>query len=627
MASPRSINFSNSLEATRAAGNLVNYTHPDYRYFKPDWDLIRDSMAGERRVKEMGELYLPRLGDNAGTSYDAYKSRAVFVNMTARTVSSLIGTIYRRPAKLVGISSKDKIHKGLEQIAPDGASLSTFSRLVTSEVAQVGRVGVLVDLDPLGKNPPYLTYFIAENILAWKTEMIDGKEVLTYVLLREIVEQMLFLGVAGSTAPTDSAPVIASKGKQNRLPDRQLSTRQHKVLSQDKAFQQGDRPVLRAQYRVLALENGEYVQKVYSVVNVRNVDTISSQPDVVVYPTKMGKRLDFIPFAVIGTRGVSTRVTKSPMIDIAFLNMSHYRSSAQLEHGRFFTALPVYYVPVQSGDRSGGEYTVGPSVVWEVPSGEKPGILEYYGTGLRELSSSLQEKEEHIAQLGGRVIGFSGKGQGSQSPEVVALTQASELAVLTLLCDSISSAMTTVLRWWAWWQNVEPSKIEKMEYVLNRDFATGQVGSREMRSIALLYQSGILPISEVYRIFQEAELIAPDVSEEEFISLLEDINQFPNQPDVVAMREGFKDAASRTSKEVADNKDETAVTVAEIEADTAIKAIDKKTAADEAKQRADQKHQELTQQRQKDQQQEATLSPQARQTQQLENRQAPIPKK
>lgn len=512
---------------------MANYLHPDYRYFKPDWDLIRDVMAGERRIKEMGKTYLPPLSDTAGTSYDEYRERAVFVNMLARTVNGLVGTLYRRQPKVLGL--KDALLRGSAQITPDGASVVSFGKTVATELTPIGRVGILVDMDPNGVNPPYMTYYIAENILSWKTEFVDGRERLVYVLLREVIDDFNYFGVAGSTAP---APVDAP---------RKVGSRQTRIARTP--VDSGATPSLRAQFRVLSLENGAYVQRIYKTTIDRGVEVIGDEP-VVIRPTRRGNPLDFIPFTIVGTAGVSAKVTKPPMLDIANLNVSHYKSSAQLEHGRFFTALPVYYAPARAGEE-GGEYTVGPSMVWEVMPGEKPGILEYYGTGLRELANSLAEKEQHISQLGGRIMGIT-KDQGSQSPEVAALTHANEVSVLTTIGDALSEGMTAALRQWAWWQDMDAAELLKVEFRMNRDYATSNIGAREMRAIAVLYQSGVLPVEEMHRVFQESELISEQTSVEDFVSMLKSAKSFPNQPNIEAMQEGFADAKDRTQFQIAE---------------------------------------------------------------------------
>ena len=155
---------------------------------------------------------------------------------------------------------------------------------------------------------------------------------------------------------------------------------------------------------------------------------------------------------------------------------------------------------------------------------------------------------------------------------------------------------------------MDDKTVAGMYLKLNRDFASANVGAREMRAIATLYQSGILPVAELHRVFQEAELLSEDTTVEEFVSMLENPSSFPGQPNFDAMAEGFQDAAGRNQ-----------FNIAKLGAKTDLALVDKQGKVDAAQQTADQKHAQLIQQRGHDQQQEA-VSAQSRQTQQLEDR-------
>lgn len=511
-----SAQYNNSLDALRGAGELAHYLHPDFRYYKKDWDMIRDCIAGSRRIKEKGELYLSRLGEG-GTDYEVYKERAVFTNLTARTIGGWLGTVFRRPVKIEGI--KDTARKHFDAVTPNGVSANAYAKKLLQEVLSVGRVGVLVDRDALGRNPAYAATYLAENILCWREKMIDGVTKPVYILLREIVEQRHYLD---DPAQARSAPV-------------------QKLLSRD--AERG--AVLRPRYRVLRLDDmGEYVQDTYEFEST--TDGKGNQFKLIegsIKPRLNGAAFTEIPFWVGGPNGVEFGVQKSPAYDISELNIAHYRTSAQLEHGRFFTALPVYYVQQSQGGEEEAEYTIGPSVVWEVPNEAKPGILEYYGTGLKALSDSLVEKEGHIEQLGGRVSGAGARTQGSDNADVFAAKQTNETSILLSATDAVGDLMTKVMRFKLAWDNVDGAA--KVTLRLNQDFKLQGVGARELRAVALLYQSGILPVDDLYRVLQESEYIGEDVSLEAFKSKLDDLSQFPNQPDVQAMHEGYPDAATK----------------------------------------------------------------------------------
>jgi hypothetical protein len=513
---PRSTSrMQNSLAALRAAGDIYSYVHPDYRYYKPDWDLIRDLVAGERRVKEQGRMYLPALGKDAGTTYDSYKDRAVYVNMVARTVNGLVGTVFRREAKILGITPKTR--DKFKHIGLNGSSLNLFAKGALAEIFTVGRVGVLVDRDAGGVNPPYFSMYQAENILSWRTKNVDGEEKLVYVLLREIVENAghLLNGFIQTGLPTE--------------------------------------PSLIARYRVLHItDSGEYVQDIYdSNPNATGTPTLNATPSRTITPTLNGSPLREIPMVIIGPNSPSADIQRSPILDIANLNVAHYRTSAQLEHGRYFTALPVYYVSRPPGSSEQAEYVVGPSVVWETAAGEKPGIIEFFGSGLSSLSQSLVEKEEAISQLGGRIMGIRSAAT-SESEIIFKLKQANEMSVLINATESMAAGFTELVRLYLEWENNDDAKTATVGF--NQDFKSLNIGAREMRALGLLYQSNILPIKEVFRVLQETEFIADDVTLEEFLEMLDDPKQFPNQPDVAAMRRGFPDAMSELSQ---DNLDTT----------------------------------------------------------------------
>jgi hypothetical protein len=505
--------YGNSLDALSSFGCMSDYAHPDFIHYFEEWVMIRDCIAGERRVKSKRTLYLPNLDSNMSTTYDDYICRAVFTNMTARTVMGLVGTIFRRNVKVENCAREN-----LENVSLDGLDFNLFTKKMAYEVCGVGRIGVLVDMPKEG-GKVYLTEYTAENIVSWRTQVIDGRTVPVYVLLREIKEQISQLGDG-----------VQGGAEINRLV---------------------------AQYRILTLKDGVYQQHIYHEEekieqNITGTYAVTELKfDETYTPTRNGVPLNFIPFKIFGPLSPTFDVQKSPVGDICSLNIAHYRTSAQLEHGRFYTALPIYYVPVAAGSEK-PEYSIGPSTVWEVPQGEKPGILEYFGTGLNSLTLSLTEKEEHIAQLGGRIMGIRPQAT-AESDNIYKMKQANEMSILLNITESISQGMTEVLKWYLKWQRLPT---EGVRVKLNQDFKQLNIAARELRAIALLYQSGILPVDEVFRTLQDAEFINDELTLEEFKALLDNTDNFPNQPDVDAMHEGYANASDRLKKDMQDDQQE-----------------------------------------------------------------------
>jgi len=475
---PQYVNSDATPNAQAPVKDLLDFTHPDYRYYSTEWEKARDCLAGESRIKELGQKYLPPISsDSDAAEYKTYKERAVFINMVGRTVSGLVGTVFRRPVKYE--RANDKIKKFANAFSKDGESMNLFAKRLSYEVCAIGRIGMLVDRSSDGKSNPYVVPYIAENILDWEYEVIDGHIQYTYVLLRELVD----LGHDVAKTPNNGY---------QRAPQTRIGVR----------------------FRSLHLDNGVYRQEIRIPDTKGHVD-LTRDPDNVIYPLHNGNKLDYIPFLILGTLRATPQVQRPVVADIVSINLAHYRASAQLEHGRFYTAMPVYYVPL--GNTEGrDEYRLGGGVVWETPTDTKPGILEYYGHGLQELANSLVSKEEAIAQLGGRTMGIRPAGT-TESEQVYKMKQANEMATLLDITDSVGEGLTTVLRWALTWADIKHNDVEVH---LNQDFIALTLNARDLRAISLLYQQGILPLNEVYRVLQDSQFIADELSYDEFKSMI-----------------------------------------------------------------------------------------------------------
>jgi len=481
------------------------FAHPDYAYWAPEWSMLRDTFLGEVEVKRKGEIYLPRLENQDPSEYQAYLDRAVFYNMVSRTVSGMIGTLFRRPAKFTGIPKR--LENDLKRIGKANEPLELIVKLVAQEVLHIGRVGVLLDMDENGTQSPYFATYIAENIVDWETSDIDGRTVLTKVVLREI--------------------------KISRSGDGQA--RQYFTS-----------------YRVCKLTPSletptgfAYVQDVYESENADA--TISGEPTRSTTPRNRGVPFSYIPFVFFGPWTNAPDVEKSPVYDIATLNLSHYKSYAHLEHGRFFVGLPVYYVNV-NGASDKAEYHLGPSTVWEIQAGEKAGLLEFNGHGLKFLESALDQKEQQVSSLGGRLLGFRA-GSTAESDNVAKTKERNEQSTLLNVSSTLDTGFTQLLQWWMLWQDVPAAEAEKAHVESNKDFLFDNISAREFRAVHSMYKDGVIPIDVVHDYLRRAEVIPDWLSLDELKTLLESENSFPMQPDAGARKRGYPNRQSEIDDE------------------------------------------------------------------------------
>lgn len=517
---PNSSNI--NLVASGIASGTSIVVHPEYQYWRPEWRKLRDVLAGQREVKRARDLYLRPMKGQDSEDYDIYLDRATFYNMTGQTLNGMIGQVFYRDPIVIGLPDKFKSPLRLS-FGKDGSSHTSFCKAVVNEQIGLGRYGVLVDAPATSAKVPtsYVVGYAAENIMDWTIDEIGGVYQLSRVLLREFARE-----------------AIPSNSPQNPWIDGQDVR-----VARNQARAKFVRPVTRYTdaytystiYRELCLEqqdDGTYVYTQY----IYNEDT-ATEPAQTIVPTLRGQPLDFIPFQFFGATGNTPDVEKSPLLDIADLNISHYRTYAELEYGRLFTALPVYYAPGKDDDGA-AEYHIGPNIVWEVPVGSEPGILEYKGEGLNALVTALNGKERQIAAIGGRLLAGAEK-QGSESVGQTMLREANEQALILNVVQATEPGMAQIVRWWLMWRDVPLSQTEDLEYNLNRDFVSSKTGAREIRALQMLHEDGYVPIEILYNVLIKVEWLDPTTTLEEFQASLDDPKSFPNNPDAQARQRGF----------------------------------------------------------------------------------------
>lgn len=505
----QSTNSANIGNVKRGAKAITPLVHPEYSYWLRDWIKVRDCIAGERVIKAKGQTYLrKRMGADA-SDYAEYKDNALYFNMTAQTLNGMHGQVFRR-APLVRNFPKTQ-EAGLVRFGKDGSTHIAFAKTVVREQCSIGRYGVLVDA-PRHNAKSYAVGYIAEDIIDWDVTDDNGEQKLIRVLLREFTR-----------IPTSRTDHRLTVSYTYEVSYREL------LLVPDPETESG----------------WSYVQRIYGE------DMRGAFEEV--QPLIRGLPLEEIPFVFFGASGNACDIEKPPLLDIATLNLSHYRTYAELEYGRGYTALPIYYAPGGEGTGS-AEYHLGPNTLWEVPAdANPPGILEYKGEGLKALESALSTKEAQIAAIGGRLLPGMGEGV-SESDNQSTLREASEQSILMSVILATQDGMSQVMRYWLMWRDVPLSASYALRYEINTDFLTGTIDARVLRAMQLMWESGLLPVEVMFEHLRKTEVLNDQWTVEDFVNRLNDPAAFINNPDAQAKQRGFKDRAQELGLQKTDEE-------------------------------------------------------------------------
>jgi hypothetical protein len=193
--------------------------------------------------------------------------------------------------------------------------------------------------------------------------------------------------------------------------------------------------------------------------------------------------MDYIPFYAVNPMGVGWGNVKPPVLDIVDINISHYRSSADLEHGRHFTGLPT---PIVSGVDGGSKMAIGSTTAWVLPDKDaKAYFLEFTGQGLLSLEKALSEKQSQLASLSARLIGQSSN--GSEAAETVRLRYTSETASLTSVVRSVEALLNRVYKTVAKMESLDESSVS---ILIDKEFLSSKMTGPEIKSFVDSYLAG-----------------------------------------------------------------------------------------------------------------------------------------
>jgi hypothetical protein len=451
----------------------VNTPRADYVDMLPKWQRCADCYEGGDAVKARGPKYLPLLDshktvprvdtDGGDARYQEYKLRALFYNATGRTVDGLGGAIFQ---KTPTIKLPALVEDDAKDITLTGETAELFALKTTREVLGVGRIGILVEMasKESPEQRPYWVSYEAQDIVNWRTERIGGDQVLTRVVLREVCEE------------SDAQD-------------------QFKINAVE-------------QYRVLELLDGRYTQTTWRQ-NERK-EWAAAAP---VVPQRRGAALNFIPFVFIGPTSVSPDIEKPPLLDLVDVNLSHYRTMADLEHGRHFCALPTPWVTGML-DNNSGDLSIGSGTAWVLGDNGSAGMLEFTGQGLGALEKADEQKRRMMATLGARLL--EEQATSAETATAVGMRHSGEHATLRTVAQAVEQGLTMALQIHAWWMGTEvkPEDVEA-GIELNKDFWSVRMTADELRGQVLALQADAISYKTFYANITRGDMSRPGVDAEE----------------------------------------------------------------------------------------------------------------
>lgn len=451
----------------------VTFVRPEVEAKRASWKLVRDAVAGSEAVKAGGYVIPVNPHDTSDANRKRNEARvegAFYFNATGRTLPALVGIAY---GKWPEVQLPSDLEFLLQDVDGSGVGLINQSQATVSDVLQTGRAGLLVDYPQSGRATskadaealalrPTIALYAAESIINWRTQRVGAQNLLTLVVLQETYEEW------------------------------------------------GDFELeVATQYRVLRLDEGRYVQEVWREARKGQWEVAESHEP----RDGSGQPWSEIPFTFVGATNNDSTPDNPPLYDLADANIAHFRNSADHEEALFFAGQAQFWVSGATDEwvetlQKSGAY-VGSRAIMPVPDGGQMGIVQ--AQAVSALSEEMKHKVELMAQLGARLIA---PGQATRTATEAAADDKTSNSVLSIVCDNVSDAYRTALRWVAKFARVTHGAGE-LDFSISTEFSGVQFDAAQMAQVLALVQAGYMPMSALWTYLRANGLIDADKSDDE----------------------------------------------------------------------------------------------------------------
>lgn len=460
------------------------YVRDELKAMMPVYTEIADAIAGEKKIKAKAEKYLPRPNPSDESldnkrRYEAYKQRAVFYNVTERTVAGLVGQVFMR-------SPYTKVPTALQMIVDDadgtGNSLEQLAKESTRHVLAFNRSGLFVDYPATppegvsrlemetGNIRPTLKTYEPTNIINWRWMKRGAKEIVEMVVLKE----------------------------------------KHKI------FDDGFEVKYEDQLRELRLVNNVYMVQIWR----KNENAVYYVAEGPYFPTDAnGRNFTEIPFKFIDSNKNDFDPQMPILHALASLNIAHYRNSADYEELVYIVGQPTVWASGLTQEWVDkvlkGSLAMGSRGGIPLPENGAAGLLQVQPN--TSAFEAMAHKERQMVALGAKVV----QEQTVQRTATEAgIESISENSILSSTAKNVSQAYQWGMEWAALFIGIPETGIEVK---LNDDFAISKASPAERAETIKEWQGGALTFGEMRAFLRKAG--PATLSDEEALRIIDEEQQ------------------------------------------------------------------------------------------------------
>lgn len=360
----------------------VNDPNTSWYAQEPHWLLIEDLLQGTYGMRKKHRRYLPQEPRELDESYDNRLARSVCPPYYIRLERMLAGMLTRKPVRLD--DTADIIREQLFDVDLQGNDLNVWTYEAARQMVRYGHVGTLVDAPADGGRPYWVTY-TPRQILGWRTEQQEGRQVLTQLRLLESVT----------------------------VPDGDYG---EKAVEQIRVLTPGEYRIHQRQ------DNGEF--KV----------------------TDEGRTsLSEIPFSVAYAQRHGFMESRPPLEDIAELNLKTYQIQSDLDNQLHISAVPM--LAFYGFPSSAEEVSAGPGEAIAFPAEGRAEYIEPQGRSFEAQFRRLEQLALQINELG--LSAVLGQKLSAETAEAKRIDRSQGDSTMMVIAQNMQDMIDNCLQWHA----------------------------------------------------------------------------------------------------------------------------------------------------------------------------------
>jgi hypothetical protein len=429
--------------------------------------MIEALMDGTAAMRARGEELLPRWPNEEVIAWQKRRDVSTLYPAFKRTVGVMVGKPFSKQ-----LTPSEDMPEPIAELLPNidaaGSNLHTFASRLGNEAMAFGFCGVFVDFQrtagvvetraqerEVGARPSWVWVHHGQ-VLGWKSAMVTGVQKLTQLRLAETIE-------------VDDGEFGTKTVKRVRV----LYPGRFEIYEQVDQTQNN----ARDEYVLLPGEGGEML-------------------------AAGGKPMEDIPFVPCFGERLGFMNGRSPLLELAFLNVKHWQSQSDQDHILHIARVPLL---VAVGVDDDTDITVGSNSAINLSSKDADlKFVEHSGASIGAGKVALDDLVHQMVQSGAELLIVK---PGERSATEANNDAEANKSDLQRIAESFEDSLDQCLQYTALWMGLEDGG----NVTLFKDFASFNLSDASATIILNLQTAGLISKETVLLEMQRRGFISPDI--------------------------------------------------------------------------------------------------------------------